>query len=209
MRNYIYFLTIFLFTTSILAQEKGSIVVDIYGSYIFSNRINFDYGHATIGNGFEYGAGLEYFPIKSSSIEIKYLRTEASMLVYKGNGDQILLADDDKGAINYILVGGNHYFDRGKKITPYFGGGIGIGIIENPNNQNDTNFAWEVKGGVKIKTASIVSLSLQATLQSMFVNTNYGSYIGGYWVPNTGSNYSSSFQFGLGAIVGFNFKRNK
>jgi len=208
MRNYSFLLVAFLFTSIIIAQDKGSFTGNVYGGYTFSSRINFDYGHATIGEGFEYGAGLEFFPIKSSSLEIKYLRMDTSLLVYKSNGDRLGSSfTDDKAAINYIVLGGNHYFDRGKKVTPYLGAGIGIAILENPNHDSDTNFVWEIKGGVKIKTASIVSIGLQASLKSMFVNTDYGSYIGGYWVPNTGSNYGTSFQFGLGAVVGFNFKK--
>lgn len=204
MRKLYCLLFTFLCTSFIVAQDKGSFIGNIYGNYVFSDRVNFDYGHATIGDGFEYGVGLEFFPLKSSSIELKYLRIETPMSVYKSNGDRII---DDKGAINYILLGGNHYFDKGAKLTPYLGAGIGLGIIENPKNENETNFAWEVKAGVKIKTSSVVSVSFQASLQSMFINTDYGSYFGGYWVPNTGPDYGTSLQFGLGAVIGFNFKK--
>jgi hypothetical protein len=41
-----------------------------------------------------------------------------------------------------------------------------MAITEIPYGGSDTNFAWEIKGGVKIKTASIVSISHQANLMS-------------------------------------------
>ncbi|MGQ7946052.1 outer membrane beta-barrel protein [Flavobacterium sp. WC2509] len=207
MKKIYHLLLFLLFTTITIAQDKGAFVANLYGNYTFSDRVNFDYGHANIEEGFEYGIGLEFFPLKSSSIEIKYLRLDTSISVYKSNGDKI--GYDDKVAINYILVGGNHYFDKGNKLTPYLGAGIGIAILETPNQDNETDFACEIKGGVKIKTASIVSLNLQASIKSIFINTDYGSNIGGYWVPNTGPNYGTSFQFGLGAIVGFNFKKKQ
>jgi hypothetical protein len=36
-----------------------------------------------------------------------------------------------------------------------------MAITEIPYGGSDTNFAWETKGDVKIKTASIVSISIQ------------------------------------------------
>lgn len=202
MKNYKLILITFLFSAGMMAQDRGSIVLDVYGSYVFSNRVNFDYGHITIGDGFQYGAGLEFFTHKSSAIEIKYLRIDPTFKVdVPGN------IDDRKGngAINYILLGGNHYFDNGGNAVPYFGGGIGMGIVEGPYGGSDTNFAWELKGGVKIKTASIVSVSLQASLQSMIAPAGTDTYWG-YWGPVAVQDYAYSYQFGLGAVIGFNFK---
>lgn len=205
MKNYSFLLIAFLFSASMMAQDRGSVTLDVYGSYAFSDRVDFDYGHATIGDGFEYGAGIEFFPQKSSSVELKYLRIDTSMPLYNNFG--IKAPGNDNGAINYIFLGGNHYFDNGGNAVPYLGGSIGMGIIETPQSGTDTNFAWEIKGGVKIKTASIVSISLQAFLQSMVIHTGYDTYWG-YYGPVSVSTYTNSFQFGLGAVVGFNFKHD-
>jgi hypothetical protein len=204
MKNYKLILIAFLFSAGMMAQDRGSIVLDVYGSYIFSDKVNFDIGYVDINDGFQYGAGLEFFPQKSSSVEIKYLRIDTSMPLYVAGVKQN--AGDDKGAINYILLGGNHYFDNGNNAVPYLGGGIGMGILESPNQGNDTNFAWEIKGGVKIKTASIVSISLQASLQSMIAAAGTSTYWSGWYGPVVVQDYVYSYQFGLGAVIGFNFK---
>ena len=81
MKNYRLLLIAFLFSAGMMAQDRGSVVLDVYGSYTFSNNVNFDYGHIKIGDGFTYGAGLEFFPQKSSSVELKYLRLDTSMNV--------------------------------------------------------------------------------------------------------------------------------
>ncbi|MBW4360696.1 hypothetical protein [Flavobacterium taihuense] len=203
MKNISLILVAFLFSVSMSAQEKGSVVLDVYGSYIFSDKVDFDYGNIYIGDGFEYGIGLEFFPQKSSSVEIKYLRVDSSMKI-----DVPGTIDDrnGNGAMNYILLGGNHYFDNGNNAVPYLGGGIGMGIAEGPSGGSDTNFAWEIKGGVKIKTKSIVSVSLQATLQSMIAAAGTDTYWG-YYGPITVQDYAYSYQFGLGAVIGFNFKK--
>jgi opacity protein-like surface antigen len=204
MKNYSLILIAFLFSAAMMAQDRGSVVLDVYGNYTFSDRVNFDYGHATIEDGFQYGIGLEFFPQTSTSVELKYLRIDTGLPLYYENGNQVN-PGDDKGAINYVLLGGNHYFDKGTKATPYLGGGIGIGIVETPQQGSDTNFAWEIKGGVKIKTASVVSVSLQASLQSMAAAVGTDTYWG-YWGPVAVTDYAYSYQFGLGAIIGFNFK---
>lgn len=185
------------------AQDRGSIVLDIHGTYTFSNNVNFDYGHINVGDGFTYGAGLEFFPQKSSSIELKYLRLDTQMTVEARGTDFNGYRGD--GAFNYILVGGNHYFDNGNNAVPYLGGGLGMAIVEGPFGGSDTNFAWEIKGGVKIKTASIVSVSLQANLISTVTPAGSDTYWG-YWGPVAIQDYAYSYQFGLGAIIGFNFK---
>jgi opacity protein-like surface antigen len=202
MKNYKLILIAFLFSVGMMAQDRGSVVLDVYGSYVFSNRVNFDYGHITIGDGFQYGAGFEFFPQKSSSVEIKYLRIDPTFKI-----DVPGIIDDRKGsgAINYVLLGGNHYFDNGGNAVPYFGGGIGLGIVEGPYGGSDTNFAWELKTGVKIKTKSIVSISLQASLQSMIAPAGTDTYWG-YWGPVAVQDYAYSYQFGLGTVIGFNFK---
>jgi hypothetical protein len=207
MKNYSLLLIAFLFSAGMTAQDRGSVTLDVYGAYTFSDRIDFDYGHATIDDGFEYGAGLEFFPQKSSSVELKYLRLDTSMPTYNDLTGAQVNSSDDSGAVNYIFLGGNHYFDNGGNAVPYLGGSIGMGIVETPQQGSETNFAWEIKAGVKIKTASVVSISLQAFLQSMVINTGTDTYWG-YWGPVAVSTYTNSFQFGLGAVVGFNFKHD-
>jgi len=206
MKNYALILVAFLFSAGMMAQDRGSVVLNAYGTYTFSNNINFDYGHLNVGDGFTYGGGFEFFPQKSSSVELKYLRLDTSVDVsapgvdfdgrYKTKGD---------AAFNYILIGGNHYFDSGSNAVPYLGGGIGMAITEGPNGGSDTNFAWEIKGGVKIKTNSSVSVSLQANLISTITPAGTDTYWG-YWGPVSLQDYAYSYQFGLGAVIGFNLK---
>jgi opacity protein-like surface antigen len=202
MKNLSFIVIAFLFSAGITAQDRGSVVLDVYGSYIFSDKVNFDYGNINIGDGFQYGAGFEFFPQKSSSVEIKYLRIDSNMKV---DVPGTVNDREGNGAINYILLGGNHYFDNGGNAVPYLGGGLGMGIVEGPFGGSDTNFAWEIKGGVKIKTASVVSVSLQASLQSMIAPAGTDTYWG-YWGPVAVQDYAYSYQFGLGAVIGFNFK---
>lgn len=203
MKNYSLLLIAFLFSVGIMAQDRGSVLFNVYGNYVFSDKVDFDYGHIKVGDGFMYGGGFEFFPQKSSSIELKYLRFDTSMKadVYQNNNQRV----DGNGAFNFILVGGNHYFDSGNNATPYLGGGLGMAIVDGPNGGGDTSFAWELKGGVKIKTNSKVSVNLQASVISTWAAAGTDTYWG-YYGPYTVQDYAVSYQFALGTIIGFNLK---
>jgi hypothetical protein len=57
MKNYRLLVIAILFSAGMMAQDRGSIVLDVHGSYTFSNNVDFDYGDLKIGDGLMYGAG--------------------------------------------------------------------------------------------------------------------------------------------------------
>ena len=88
--------------------------------------------------------------------------------------------------MNYILLGWNSYFnpDPDAKLIPYGGLGLGVGVI-GVNDNTVTKFAWDARLGVKIKTPSVVSLKLEAYMQSII--STFGTDVwygyGGYALP--------------------------
>lgn len=188
------------------AQSSQAFLINLYGGYTFSDRVDFDSSHAIVEDGFEYGIGLEYFFIENSSVELKYKRLDSNLPLYGPMGNQ-LNAGDDKSAINYVLVDYTHYFElNSKKVLPYLGAGAGIGILETPQSGNGTYFAWDLKAGVKINTNSPVSVNLNAYLESMSAavgNDYYWTYYGLVGV----SDYVSTFQFGLGVSLSYDFSK--
>jgi outer membrane protein W len=187
------------------AQDRGSVSVNLYGGYNFSDKVEFGNSYGYVEEAFQYGGGIEYFYFQNNSVEVKYLRSDMNMPLYGPLGTQLNKGDDD-GAINYILVGGTSYFGSASQtVLPYIGAGLGVGIVETPQSGNETTFAWDLKLGMKIKTASVVSVNLQAYLQSATAavgNSYYYTYYG--IVPVT--DYVSVYQFGLGATLSFNFQ---
>lgn len=204
MKRFSLLLVVFLSTIGMSAQEARSLSLNLYGGYNFSDSVDYDGYSATIEDGFQYGAGLEYFFATNNSIELKYLRADTKLPIYGLTGDQ-KNSGDDKGALNFILADATHYFDTGSNLLPYLGGGLGVGILETPKSGNGTYFAWNIKGGVKIKTASSVSVNLNAYLQSMSAAVG-NSYYWTYYGPIAVQDYVSTYQFGLGAVLSFNFK---
>lgn len=204
MKQYSLLLLVFLSVTGMQAQDARSFSLNLYGGYNFSDKLDYDGYSATIDDGFQYGAGLEYFFQTNNSVELRYARQDVKIPLYGPGGAQ--LNSNDEGAFNFILADFTHYFDTGSNLLPYLGAGAGVGIVESPQGGSGTYFAWDIKGGVKIKTASVVSVNLNAYLQSMSAAVGE-SYYWSYWVgPVAVEDYISTFQFGLGATLSFNFK---
>jgi opacity protein-like surface antigen len=205
MKQYHLFLLL-LFSIGVNAQESQSLLLNLYGGYTFSDKVEYNNSYGYVEDGFEYGGGLEYFFVKNSSIELKYNRLDTKLPLYGPMGTQIN-AGDDKGAINYILADYTHYFETGSaKMLPYLGAGAGIAILETPQSGSGTYFAWELKAGVKIKTNSPLSININAYMQSMAAavgNSYYWTYIGVVGVTD----YVSTYQFGLGAALSYDFSK--
>jgi len=190
-----------------LHAQPGTISLNLDAGYTFHDKVNFDAAYTDVQAAFRYGGGIEYFAGFNKSITLKYHRMDTHFPLYKQNGDQINPSNDYKGSVNYILLGGNTYFgDMDAKARPYGGLGLGVGII-GIDNSTGTNFAWDARLGVKIKTASVVSLKLEAYMQSIIAPFGTDLWVGAggytYAVPD----WVSLWQFGFTGVLCFDFKR--
>jgi len=205
MKKYYFLLSVFLFSLGVQAQNSNSFLLNLYGGYTFSDKVEYNNSYGYVEDGFEYGIGLEYFFITNSSVELKYNRLDTKLPLYGPMRNQ-LNAGDDKGAVNYILLDYTHYFDVGSSVQPYLGAGAGIAILETPQSGNETYFAWEAKLGLKIKTSSPLSINLNAYLQSMAAAVG-SSYYWTYYGPVGVTDYVATYQFGLGATLSYDFTK--
>ena len=164
MKNLSILFVAFLLTVSMTAQESGSANINVFGGYSFDDSVSMELGTAKFSGGVQWGIGVEYFASKNNSVELKYLRSFTTM-----SFDPIVGASGESdGVMDYYLLGGNHYFETSNaKLLPYIGGSIGFGVINPDNRGSDTNFAWGLAAGLKIKTFSAISVNLQGYLQSM------------------------------------------
>jgi hypothetical protein len=188
-----------------LRAQPGTISLNLDAGYNFGSTMNLDAGEIKPAGAFQWGGGLEFFPSYDQSIELKYLRSSGSveispMVVGKPFNNSDL-------SMNYLMLGWNKYFgpNPDAKAVPYGGLGLGMNIV-GYNNDNATKFAWDAKLGVKIKTNSAVSLKLQAYLQHSLSAVGTDIYYGWYGAyPVT--DYSALWQFGLGGVLCFDFKK--
>jgi opacity protein-like surface antigen len=205
--NKLLIVVIFFFCLGLAKAQTARLVsLNLYGAYIFQDRLKFDGFTGYAREGFQYGGGLEYFFQSMRSVEIKYLRQDSRFPLYGPAGAHLNDATD-KGTVNYILLGGNNYFGTSSqsKALPYAGLGLGVGIIDSKDGESATKFAWDTRLGVQLRTSSKVSFKLHATLQSIISGAGSDLYVtGGYGVIAV-PDYATLLQFGLGGALCFTF----
>jgi hypothetical protein len=206
MRQLLIVMAVIMLGTAANAQ-KSKVSLNLLGGYTFQDRVNFDAAYTNVQDGFQYGGSLEFFPAKTSSVELSYQRMATNFPLYGPAGTQLNKGNDD-GSVNYILLGGNGYMlkSNAAKAVPFFGGGLGVGIL-NGRGESATKFAWNIKGGVKIKTSGMVSIKLHAYLQSVI--STFGN---DYWYAGWGTvvavpDYATLLQFGLGGAISLDFPK--
>lgn len=201
-------ITGFLLCIAAIHAQPGTISLNLDAGYTFHDEVQFDAAYTDVEAAFRYGGGIEYFMDFNKSIQLKYHRMDTYFPIYKPSGELWSTDSDNKGSVNYILLGWNSYFnpDDEAKINPYGGLGLGVGVI-GVNDNTATKFAWDARLGVKIKTPSVVSLKVEAYMQSIIstfgsdVWIGYGGYA--YAVPD----YATLWQFGFTGILCFDFQR--
>jgi len=193
---------LFLFALAAKAQNQGDIGINLYGGYTFDDKISDNAYSLEFKGAFQYGLGVEFYLRPTKSIELKYMGMSSDAVFTQRPN---LVANGNAG-INYILIGGNNYFQTGNpSVKPYLGLDLGVGWL-NGDTGSHTGFAWDFKAGVKIKTSDSTALKLQGYFQTICVSYG-GTYVtfpgmGTYYYPEN----SSLYQFGLGAAFEFDFK---
>jgi Outer membrane protein beta-barrel domain len=199
-----------LLALAVNAQAPKTVSLNVYGGYTFTDRVRFDAAYADVMGAFQWGGGLEYFPTRDNSVELKYQRMATDFPLYIYNGSQINKGNES-GAVSFITIGGNHYFSgavNDAKVIPFIGGSLGVGILDGPEN-SETKFGWDAQVGLKIPTKSVASFKLRAYIQSITstFGTDFWYYPG--WGTVAVPDYVTMFQFGLGGVVTFDFNKNK
>jgi len=208
MKKALMVFAIFLASHNIYAQAQGTLSLNAYGGYTLQDRVRLDNFYTDVNDAFQWGGGLEYFLHRSKSIELKYMRMDTKFPLFTPGGEQIN-KDNDKGALNFILLGGNNYLAKtaDQKTVPYFGVDLGVGWADGPDGSSGAKFAWDAKLGVKVQTSSSVSFKLHAYVQSMIstFGTDFWYYPG--WGTYAVSDYAHIFQFGVGGAVCLDFRK--
>ncbi|ULQ55565.1 acyloxyacyl hydrolase [Flavihumibacter rivuli] len=208
----------FLFGTLMLVQAQ-EFRLNAYAGYVFDDRVdsyysNTSYFDGTINGGLLWGAGLEYKPSKYQGIELLYMRqdTDAPTTYYDNGISPGVKSKTFDFSANWIMLGTTRYMVNNPKIEPYFGGGLGVGImnVSNPtsgSSESSTKFAWHIKGGLNFWASEKVGIKLQANLMSAVQAVGGGLYFGTGGGGAGVSSYSSMLQFGLGGGLVFRFPK--
>lgn len=198
-------------TQSAFSQSK--VRLNAYGSYVFDdgfevyNDIN-TYFNGTVKGGLQWGAGIEYLFNPDYSMELLYLNKGSDVPTTFKFGTDPMRTETFDQSHNYILLAGNRLQRSSDgKIEGY--GGLMAGVlfadITSPTtgkSGSKTDFTWGGRLGLNYWVSEKVGLKFQANVLTATKVTG-GDYYYSYWGPVYLNEYSTLWQFGLGAGLSF------
>ena len=200
------FIAVAVLATYFTAQGQGAVTLLTFESFTFADRFETYYGYGQIGEGFQWGAGLEFEIQPGSAIELIYQRQDAN-IYYDSYYDTRLTG---KMGMNYILIGATGYKPINDKISGFgtfdMGAAFTSDIESTLNASNVTKFAIGGRLGLKIAATDKISLRIHAQLLSPVQWFGGGFYFGTGGGGAGVSTGSTIFQFNLGGSVNFRLK---
>ncbi|MEJ2005522.1 MAG: hypothetical protein P8X57_11280 [Cyclobacteriaceae bacterium] len=191
---------------SFLFAQEGSITILTFGGYTFEDKLDFYKGYGKVGDGFQWGVGLEIGLGPYNAVEFNYqqLPTTGYLVEYLGGFEE-----SGDVNFNYYLVGGTRYLPINDMLSGFFSMDAGLAVISPQSSSefsNTTKFAWGLRTGLRLLPAERVSLRIHAQLLSP-VQAAGGSFYFGTGGPGAGvSTYSTIYQFNLGGSINLRIK---
>jgi hypothetical protein len=172
-----------------------------FTQYTFADKVNFSGGYGRIEEGFQWGLGIEaaFSEDKAFALVYQQMMTEATL-------QGTLISERADLGMHYIMGSAAHYQGIGP-ITGFAAIDLGACVLspkDRPDLNNVTRFAWGARLGlgggerVKIRVYGQVYSPVQSAGGGFYFGTG-GSGVGV-------STYSSLYQFGIGASLGFTLK---
>jgi len=202
------FLSIVAFLALITGvKAQGGITLLTFESFTFADKFDTEYGYGKIGDGFQWGAGLEFEIQPTAAVELIYQRMDATAF-YEG-----YLGEDFTGKIgmNYILLGATGYQPFNDVVSGFGTFDMGVGFTSNLEeslaSENVTKFAIGGRIGVRVAPVnSKLSLRLHAQILSPVQWFGGGFYFGTGGSGAGVSTGSTIWQFNLGGSVNYRFR---
>ena len=194
-----------VFALAVTSLAQPSITLLTFESYTFAdNSFDTEYGSGKIGDGFQWGGGLEFGLSEVMAVELIYQNMKTN-ISYAGFDKQY----SGNCGINYAMLGGTRYAPVNDKISGF--GSVDLGAAwstpdESLKSESVTKFAIGGRLGVRIQASEKVSLRLHAQLLSPVQWAGGGFYFGTGGSGAGVSTGSTIWQFNLGGSLNFRLK---
>ncbi|MEK6783616.1 MAG: porin family protein [Bacteroidota bacterium] len=187
------------------SQAQPTVTLLTFESYSFSDRVTTSDGYeGEIGDGFQWGGGLEFGLQETMAVELIYQRLNT-----EGYLQRPLSIDRGSVAVNYFMLGGTRYMPVSETVSGFGTVDLGLGVLGSPDNSSDGNvekFAWGLRLGVRIAPSEKVSIRLHGQLMSAVQAVGGGLYFGTGGAGAGVTGFSTFYQFNLGGSVNIRIK---
>jgi hypothetical protein len=193
------FLLLFMVLVPVSGVFAQGVTLLTFESYSFSDNIVTKDGYeGKVGDGFQWGGGLE-IGLRDNAFELIYQRLDTYGYIN-------YLGSQDKGniSVNYIMLGGTRYLPVNDKVAGFGTIDAGLGVLgykDNPNQSDESKFAWGLRLGVRIAPNDKVSFRLHGQLMSAVQAFGGGIYFGTGGAGAGATGYSTFYQWNLGGSV--------
>jgi hypothetical protein len=197
-------LTILVVIATTAAWAQPTVTLLTFESYTFSDKFETEYGAGEIGDGFQWGAGLEFGLAETAAVELIYQNLQANVY-YQGFDKRY----SGNVGINYALVGGTRYAPLNEKISGFGTVDLGVGWTapdESLKSESVTKFAIGGRLGVRIAVSEKVSIRLHRQVLSPVQWAGGGFYFGTGGSGAGVSTGSTIWQFNLGGSLNYRLK---
>ena len=198
------FLTILITAVSVAAWSQPTITLLTFESYTFADKFDTEYGAGEIGDGFQWGGGLEFGLAETAAVELIYQTLQADVYYQGFNGRY-----NGTAGLNYLMLGGTKYAPLNDKISGFGTVDVGAGWInpdESLNSESVTKFAIGGRLGVRIAASEKVSIRLHGQVLSPVQWAGGGVYFGTGGSGAGVSTGSTIWQFNLGGSLNYRLK---
>ena len=204
MKSFLSIIAFMAIITGVKAQ--GGITLLTFESLTFADKFDTEYGYGKIGDGFQWGAGLEFEIQPTAAIELIYQRMDANVF-YEGFGGDY----SGKMGMNYILLGATGYQPINDVVSGFGTLDMGVGFTSNLEeslvSENVTKFAIGGRVGLRLAPVnSKLSVRLHAQILSPVQWFGGGFYFGTGGSGAGVSTGSTIWQFNLGGSINYRIK---
>lgn len=202
MERIISILAFLLFSFGLLAQP--GITLMTFESYTFQDKFNAEYGNGQIGDGFQWGAGIEIGLKNNMAAEVIYQHLKSNAF-YQGQAERY----EGTLGINYAMIGWTKYVPFSEKVSGFGTFDAGAGWF-NPSTslgtETVTKFSLGARLGIRIAASEKVSLRIHTQVFSPVQWAGGGFYLGTGGTGATVSTGSSVYQFNVGGSLNVRLK---
>ncbi|HPM29159.1 MAG TPA: hypothetical protein PLJ60_02385 [Chryseolinea sp.] len=199
-----------LLTGCIAVSAQPTITLMTFESYTFSDQFDTQYGYGEVGDGFQWGGGLEFGLSETTAIELIYqtMKTDA---MYQGFDPNNILGKTYRGniGVHYIMLGGTRYAPLNDRISGFGTLNMGVGWFTPDASleaESQARFSLGGKLGVRIKATEKVSLRIHGQVFSPVQWAGGGFYFGSGGSGAGVTTGSTIWQFNVGGSLNFRLK---